>query len=326
MAKGHKPKAGSRGFWPRKRAKRIYPRIKTWPKVEETKPLGFAGYKAGMLQVVLIDNRKNSPTQGQEIVEPVTVLDCPELFVYGIRVYKKDISGLKTFKTVFAEKLSKDLERKTKIPKNPKTKENLEEIEKKIEEMDDVRLLVHTQPRNSGLRKKKPEIFEIALGGKLKEKWDYAKEKLGKTLSVEEIFKEGEYVDVKAVTTGKGTQGPVKRFGIKIQSRKAKEKRRHVGTLGDRRHARVIPGKVPMAGQMGFQTRTEYNKKVLAIGNNGLTPKGGWLRYGIVPGKYILIHGSVPGPKKRLILFRKAIRPPKVKTGIPEIKEILIKK
>ena len=80
MAKSHKPLSGSRAYWPRKRAKRIYPRIKSFRKdIKEVKPLVFAGYKAGMAQVVITDTRKESPTSGQEIMRPVTILDCPPL-------------------------------------------------------------------------------------------------------------------------------------------------------------------------------------------------------------------------------------------------------
>jgi len=38
---------------------------------------------------------------------------------------------------------------------------------------------------------------------------------------------------------------------------------------------------------------------------------------------YILLEGSVPGPKKRLIRLRKAIRPPKRRIIPTEIKEII---
>lgn len=64
-----------------------------------------------------------------------------------------------------------------------------------------------------------------------------------------------------------------------------------------------------MAGQMGFQTRTELNKRILKFGNgNEINPKGGFIRYGIIKSYYLLIEGSVPGSKKRLVMIRKAIR------------------
>jgi large subunit ribosomal protein L3 len=97
MAKGHKPRAGSRAFWPKKRAGRIYSRPRAHPEVKEGVPLDFAGYKAGMTQVSFMDNRKDSVTGGQEIVKPITVLDCPPLVVCGIRAYKKTPYGLKEF-------------------------------------------------------------------------------------------------------------------------------------------------------------------------------------------------------------------------------------
>ncbi|MBR2093063.1 MAG: 50S ribosomal protein L3, partial [Candidatus Methanomethylophilaceae archaeon] len=42
-----------------------------------------------------------------------------------------------------------------------------------------------------------------------------------------------------------------------------------------------------------------------------VTPKGGFINYGEVRNTYVLVHGSVPGPTKRLIRFRDATRAPK---------------
>jgi large subunit ribosomal protein L3 len=63
---------------------------------------------------------------------------------------------------------------------------------------------------------------------------------------------------------------------------------------------------------MGFHQRTEYNKLVVKVGNNGaeVTPKGGFLRYGEVNSDYVAIKGSVPGTTNRLVLMRLAVRPP----------------
>jgi large subunit ribosomal protein L3 len=286
--------------------------------IKETKPIVFAGYKAGMTHLLYVDNRKHSVTYGQEISVPVTVIDCPPLVVCGIKLYKNDSGVMKDAGVIWSEKLSKDLERKTRIPKSTKTKEI---VEKDLEKIDNIRLLVHTKPRESGLGKKKPELFEIELSGDLKSKWEFAKNKLGKEINVSDVFSEGEYVDVKAVDKGKGYQGVVKRFGVKIRNRKSGEKRRHVGSLGPQNPPRVIPSKIPMPGQLGFQTRTEYNKRILKIGSDGFSPKGGFVNYGVVPKNYILIEGSVPGPKKRLIFFRKATRNMEIKEPV-EIKYI----
>lgn len=323
MAKHHKPVAGSRAFWPKKRARRIYPKAKTRSvRSDEAAPLAFAGYKAGMTRVSLVDQRKDSATMGEEVVRPVTVLDCPSLRVCAVQVYRKTDAGIETESTVWAEKLSRDLERKVKTPKKIDPKNRIRQLDSQIEKMRDVRLLVYTQPRESGIGKKKPELFEVGLGGDMQKKWEYAKGKLGSEIKASDVFKAGEWVDVSAVDKGKGYQGPVKRFGIKVRPRKHEKKRRHTGTLGPVTPGRVLPGKIAMAGQLGFQTRTELNKMVMRIGSGGVSPRGGWLNYGSIKGEYIMLSGSVPGPKKRLIMIRKGLRPRKPEAL--ELKEVFL--
>lgn len=161
MGKGHKPLAGSRGYWPKKRAPRIYASITSHPIVKEAVPLDFAGYKAGMTSVIVSDGRKASVTHGQEIVKPATIIDCPSLSVNAIRLYKKTPYGMHTLDDIWAEKVSKDLARKTELPEKTDTKKKLEETEKNLEKISDIRLMVHTKPRDSGIGKKTPEMFVI---------------------------------------------------------------------------------------------------------------------------------------------------------------------
>jgi len=322
MPEVKKPREGSLAFYPRKRAARIYPNIDTYPSLDKTIPLAFAAYKVGMGHVIALDNRKNSPTYGMQISIPVTILEVPPLKVIGVRFYQKTTRGLKVLTEIYSKDLPKELERKAKIKSNF-SEQKIEEVKKNAEKISNVRLIIATEPKKTGLGKKKPEIFEIEVGGKnSKEKIEYALSLLGKEFLPNEAFKEGEVVDVIAVTKGKGTQGPVKRFGIKIQGRKAKEKLRHVGSLGQER-----PGKVrwtvPMAGQMGFQTRTELNKRILKFGNgNEINPKSGFKRYGIIKSSFVIIEGSVPGSKKRLVMIRKAIRSKEAPILPYEIKKI----
>ena len=104
-----KPRKGSMQFWPRNKAKRIYPRVHTWSdKLSETKFLGFAGYKVGMTQVTVIDNNKHSKTKGENIIMPATIIECPPMKIAGIRTYKKMHSGLQADKQVM-KKIDKDL-------------------------------------------------------------------------------------------------------------------------------------------------------------------------------------------------------------------------
>ena len=323
MPEVKKPREGSKGYWPKKRSSRIYPSLTVYPETDKPKVMGFAGYKAGMLHSILFDNRKGSLTFGQEVSKPITIIDCPPLKVIGIRAYMNSVDGLKVLSEAMIKDLPKDLSRKIKVG-NFKTEEKLIEVDKNIDKVSKVRVIVATQPRLSGVRKKTPEVFELEVGGKEnKEKVEYAKSLLNKEITAKDFVREGELIDVVAVTKGKGTQGPVKRFGVKIQVRHAKKKLRHVGSLGQER-----PGKVrhtaPMAGQMGFWRRTDLNKRVLRIGDGqDITPKSGFTGYGVVKSNYILLEGSVPGSKKRLVMLRPAIRPTKVKFNLPEIREIV---
>ena len=325
MARGHKPVAGSRGFWPKKRAARIYGSFTSHVHSKDATPLDFAGYKAGMTSVVLLDNRKASVTHGQEVVKPATIIDCPPLSVAAVRLYRKTPYGMQSFTDIWADKFSKDLGRKTHVPEKAESKKRIEEVEKNMERIADVRLLVHTRPRDSGIGKKKPELFELCLGGNAHDKWGYAKQKLGGEIKAEEIFKEGDWIDVKAVSKGKGYQGPVKRFGVKVRGRKHTKKRRHIGNLSARNVARVLPGKIAFPGQLGFQTRTEQNKRILRIGTDGkINPKGGFVSYGLVPGHYLLVEGSIPGPKKRLIMLRKGLRAPESRKEPVEVRQVIL--
>lgn len=316
MGAKSKPRCGSLGFYPRKRAKRIYPTVKTFAPGDGV--LGFACYKAGMVHVIALDTYERSPSYGQKIAMAATVLECPPIFVFGIRAYKKTHAGLKSFSDVFT-KPKKELGRKMILPKKYETEEQIKKIEGALADVAEIRALVHTQPRF----KKKPEAMEVEIGGKtIEEKWKYAKEILGKEIKTGDLIKEGDYVDVTAITKGKGTAGPVKRFGIKMQVRKAKKHRRHPGAVGAWTPSRVL-WTVPMAGQLGFQRRTELNKLVLKIGGDNVTPASGFKQYGVVGSDFMLIKGSIPGVRKRLIIVRKAIRGGK-KAPLPEIKEVVV--
>jgi len=178
-----------------------------------------------------------------------------------------------------------------------------------------VRVLVATQPRLSGIGKKTPEVLEIPVGGvpSIDERINFAISLLGKTVSPKDVFTPGQLVDVIAVTKGKGYQGVVKRFGVTILPRWHKHRKGHrrTGTIGPQAPALMFTQ--PRPGQMGFHQRTEYNMRILKMGDNGaeITPRGGFPHYGVIKGPYILLQGSVPGARKRLVVLRYPVRPPK---------------
>ncbi|WP_409199564.1 50S ribosomal protein L3 [Methanobrevibacter sp. DSM 116169] len=327
MARHHQPRKGSVAFSPRKRAAKETPRVKSWPTIDETKLLGLAGYKVGMTHAMVTDTDKNSPTNGMEVFTPVTVLEVPAIIVMGIRAYEKTSRGLKVITEVIADNLDEELSRKISLPKKYNKSEAIAKIKETLEFTEDIKLLVHTNPKVTSVPKKKPEIFECGIGGtSAEEKLNAALELLGGEVKASEIFSEGQFVDAIATTKGKGFQGVVKRWGIRIQYGKAarSSKARHVGSIGPWTPSRTM-WTVAQAGQMGYHKRTEFNKKILKIASadevDQVNPDGGFIKYGLVKNDYILVKGSIPGPSKRLIILRKAMRPKKA-DDLPQINHI----
>ncbi|KYC49980.1 MAG: 50S ribosomal protein L3 [Candidatus Methanofastidiosum methylothiophilum] len=311
-----RPRRGSLGYSPRKRASKIVPTVNSWPEVDDVKILDFPGYKVGMSHVLRIDDRKYTLTKGKEMVVPVTVVETPPIYVCGVRAYKKTPYGLKTVTESWAEG-PKELSRSKTVSKNPD--KDLSKIQSLIEggKVDDLRAIVCTQPKLIHL-KKKPEVMESGIGGKdVKAKLEYLKGVFGKELKVTDILTEGEFVDVVSVTKGKGFQGVIRRWGVKIQDRKVNDARRHVGSIGPW-HPPKVMWTVPFAGQMGFHTRTELNKRIFRITNPkdlDITPKEGFKNYGLLKSDYAMLKGSVGGSTKRILRLRKSIRVPERRTG-----------
>ena len=108
-------------------------------------------------------------------------------------------------------------------------------------------------------------------------------------------FAEGQWVDVRGITIGKGFAGAMKRhgFGGLRASHGVSVSHRSHGSTGNR----TDPGKVfknkKMAGQMGAVNVTKLNLYVQKIDlENGL----------------LFIKGAVPGPKGGLLTVRDAIK------------------
>lgn len=313
--------------------------------------LGYPVYKAGMTHAIIVEDRPGTPLTGKEVFAPVTVLDAPPVVVIGIRTYTRDHDGyLKTIGEVWSNPINAVLKASELYANNPLwnleqkevvrkyllglrkanhglvkpdpsgeygfkfVAESSEDEYKKIlsGDIEDVRALVTTIPILSGIGKKKVEILEIKIHGKsMSEKIEYAKSILGSFLTPSDVFMEGQFVDVIGVTKGHGFQGVIKRFGVKELPRWHKHRKgsRKIGTRGPA--FTYSMSEPPQAGQMGFHRRTEYNKRILKIGLNGLevVVKGGFLNYGLIYGPYILLKGTTIGPDKRLLVLRHPIRP-----------------
>ncbi|MFQ6013144.1 MAG: 50S ribosomal protein L3 [Thermoplasmata archaeon] len=314
MPKVRRPRRGSMAYSPRKRARKEVPRFASWPEASGGPRIqSFAGYKAGMTHVLLVDFNPNSPTSGQEIQVPVTVVEAPAMRVGAVRLYERGPSGLRSRGEVWSPELDRELGRRRPLGKG-KAAADWERFDP--EALDEIRVLTYTQPRLvPGIPKKAPDVMETCVGGgTVAERLAYARDLLGKEITVRDFAEEGQLVDVAAVTKAKGFQGAVQRWGIKILSHKDSKIRRRVGTLGTFKPGYTRPT-VPQAGQMGYHQRTEYNKLLLKIGEDPteINPAGGFLRYGEVQNTFLLMKGSVPGPTKRLVRLRDPMRAPKPK-------------
>ena len=324
------PRHGSLAFRPRARAGDIFPRIRSWVDINNPKPivLGFTGFKAGMIHVIITGDNPRTSTIGKPLFRAATVVAAPAMMVCGIRLYGRSVHGEHALIEVYSDKLPKVYE--LALPKGYfKSKFDVNILDKFVEKTMKITVIVGSEPSLASLPQKKPRIFEIEIGGgkSIQERLSYAKSILGNKLSVGDVFKAGEYVDAIGITRGKGFQGVVKRFGVKKKQHKSRKSVRAIGVLGPW-HPAAVTYTTPRAGQMGFHKRTEYNKRLLRVGSTsqGMTfnPSGGFFHFGKVSGDYIIVDGSIEGTPKRPIVFRFAIRKTAEKPTTPKIVEVSI--
>ena len=292
------PRKGSLQFWPRKRASKFLPRV-NWDAISSHTSnglKGFIGYKAGMTSLTVLDNTANSMTKGKKIVIPATILECPPMRILSLRLYKNGIVA----KEILNEHLEKELKRKITLPKK---KHNLNEV--KLDEYDDIHVVAYSEVKKTNI-KKTPDIIELGLSGSKEEKFNFAKENWNKEIAIQNVVANGELVDLRGLTKGKGLVGPVKRFGITLKQHKSEKGQRRPGSLGPWHPTRVT-FRVPMAGQMGMFTRIVYNNKIVGIGKSEGKFKG-IKNFGDVKTDYILVRGSIQGPAKRQLILTKALR------------------
>lgn len=110
-----------------------------------------------------------------------------------------------------------------------------------------------------------------------------------------EFVKEGDLVDLTAISKGKGYQGGMKRYhmagGFKTHGNSISH--RALGSIGNRADPAKCFKNKKMPGQMGNVKTTVQNVKVIKVDTeNGL----------------LLVHGSVPGPKSGIVTVRRAAK------------------
>lgn len=326
--KRSQPRKGSLAYLPRGRAKSMEARIRAWPEISPREPklVAHAGFKAGCVQIVSIDDREKTPNFGKQLVSLGTVLVTPPIFVLGIRGYSKDHHGYSAEFDIYTNDIPKEFSKHL----NKKNKDGaLEAAEKYLGKIKEIFAIVAVSPDGAGLAQKKPYIFEIPVrGGDIPKQFAYVKDLLGKTVKIDQIFETGTGVDVASITKGKGWQSVITRYGVKRKQHKSRKSVREVGSLGPISPASIMYT-VPRAGQMGFHQRTEYNKRILFMSNTEndqrkINPVGGYKHFGFVKGDYVILKGSVPGTYRRLVKLRKQIRNIPTKVAKPNILEIVV--
>ncbi len=132
---------------------------------------------------------------------------------------------------------------------------------------------------------------------------------VGTELGAGDVFQEGDRVDVRGVSKGRGFQGVVRKFGMRGQpaTRGTHEVRRHVGSIG----CRKFPGRVwknkRMPGQMGNKDVAVINLRIVQV---------------LPEQNLILVRGAVPGPKDGVLVIRRSRRkydsPRKLEKAAPQ--------
>lgn len=353
------PRSGSLAFLPRRRTRHHRGRVRSFPKDDAKKPVhltAFMGYKAGMTHVARHhERREGKKVFKKDIVEPVSIIECPPLKIVGVVGYVETPRGLRALSTVYAQHLPEELKRRfyrnwvnakkkafskyaqrwTEDDKSKKSiKRDLERIKKYCQV---VRVLACTQLSKLNFRQRKAHLFEIQVnGGTVAKKVDWAVSKLENEVSVGEVFNEFEMIDTIGVTRGKGTAGVVKRFGVTRLPRKTHRGLRKVGCIGAW-HPAAVKWTVARTGQLGYHHRTELNKKVYRIGqgavrgakNNAtteadaveknITPLGGFPHYGVVNHDFVMVRGGIVGTRKRPIILRKSNFPQTTNAALEKI-------
>jgi len=116
---------------------------------------------------------------------------------------------------------------------------------------------------------------------------------LGQTVTISDVFEEGDFVDVAGSSKGKGFQGVVKRHGfggVGQATHGQHNRQRAPGSIGGASYpARVFPG-MRMAGRTGGDRVKNTNLRVLKV----------------IPEKnLLLVSGSIPGAKNSFVIIEK---------------------
>jgi large subunit ribosomal protein L3 len=116
---------------------------------------------------------------------------------------------------------------------------------------------------------------------------------LGKEIRVQDVFKEGDFLDAVGTSKGKGFQGVVKRHGfagVGGQTHGQHNRLRAPGSMGNASFASRVPKGKRLPGRMGTDRVKVTNLKVVKI---------------MADQNLIVVSGSVPGAKNSTVILQK---------------------
>jgi large subunit ribosomal protein L3 len=122
-----------------------------------------------------------------------------------------------------------------------------------------------------------------------------ARFEIGQEVKLEEVFQEGQLVDVKGTSKGRGFSGVMRRhhFSGGVRTHGTHEYKRHGGSIGtNMTPGRVLPG-VGMPGQCGNTQVTLMTQPVVKL---------------VSDQRLILIRGGVPGATNAVVTIRGAVK------------------
>jgi len=117
---------------------------------------------------------------------------------------------------------------------------------------------------------------------------------VGQELTVGELFKPGDFVDVQGTSKGRGFAGGIKRYGMRRspESHGGRTQRQHGSTGQAANPSRVLKG-TRMPGHMGARQVTVQTLRVVAVRADQ---------------HQILLEGAVPGPTSGIVTLSPAVK------------------
>ncbi len=122
-----------------------------------------------------------------------------------------------------------------------------------------------------------------------------ARFELGQEVKIEEVFQEGQFVDVRGISRGRGFSGVMRRYNFSgnVRTHGTHEYERHGGAIGSNMTpGRTLPGK-KMPGQCGNEQVTVLTQPVVKL---------------VLDERLILVRGGIPGARNGVVTVRGATK------------------